>query len=46
MEKLDSQSLLASFIQIQPAYPLVRGLLLDENMADELNGYAMTQPDM
>ena len=40
-----SQSLLASFIRIQPAYPLVRGLLLDENMADELNRYAITQPE-
>ena len=39
-----SQALLAAGVELQPAYPLVHGLLTDSAMAKELQGYGITQP--
>ena len=39
-----SQALLAAGVKLQPAYPLVHGLLTDSAMAEELQGYGITQP--
>ena len=40
-----SQALLAAGVELQPAYPLVQGLLTDPSMAKELQGYGISQPE-
>ena len=40
-----SQALLAAGVELQPAYPLVQGLLTDPAMAKELQGYGISQPE-
>ena len=40
-----SQALLAAGVKLQPAYPLVDGLLTDPAMAKELRGYGIVQPE-
>ena len=40
-----SQALLAAGIELQPAYSLVQGLLTDQAMAEELQGYGIAQPE-
>ena len=39
-----SQALLAAGVELQPAYPLVQGLLTDTAMAAELQRYGIAQP--
>ena len=39
-----SQAALAAGVELQPAYPLVQGLLEDEAMADELQRFGISQP--
>jgi len=38
-----SQALLAAGVELQPAYPMVQGLLTDPVMAEELKGYGIVQ---
>ena len=38
-----SQTLLAAGVELKPAYPLVHGLLTDQAMAAELQGYGRSQ---
>ena len=40
-----SQALLAAGVELQPSYPLVQGLLTDPAMAEELQGYGISQPE-
>ncbi|QNJ18456.1 hypothetical protein SynA1825c_00113 [Synechococcus sp. A18-25c] len=40
-----SQALLAAGVELQPAYPLVQGLLTDAAMATELQAYGIDQPE-
>ena len=40
-----SQALLAAGVELQPAYPLVQGLLTDAAMAAELQRYGIAQPE-